>query len=116
MVDVVFKAHRLLPHDVRVVAQCGETLQEVAVRSRLPMGDACGGQGACSSCHCHVVQGNEHLTELSDREDTALDKASDVRLTSRLGCQARIADAQGVIEVVVTDENLLAYEREHRGT
>ena len=41
----------------------------------------------------------ENLPEIEEREEDILDKAFDVRSTSRLGCQARIQGADVVLEV-----------------
>ena len=55
-------------------------------------GSACGGVCACSTCHVYVSKGFDSLSEMSDDENDILDKAFDVRPTSRLGCQAKLAD------------------------
>jgi 2Fe-2S ferredoxin len=49
---------------------------------------------------------------MQDDENDILDKAFDVRSTSRLGCQARI-EKDGVIEVEITRESYDAYYNEH---
>ncbi len=67
---------------------------------------------ACSTCHVYVTRGAELLSEQEDEEADILDKAFDVRATSRLGCQSKIV-ADGEIEVEITRESLEAYENEH---
>jgi 2Fe-2S ferredoxin len=42
-----------------------------------------------------------------------LDKAFDVRASSRLGCQSKIIAETGDIEVEITRESLQAFENEH---
>jgi 2Fe-2S ferredoxin len=49
---------------------------------------------------------------MEDEENDILDKAFDVRATSRLGCQAKVLH-EGVISVEITRESLEAYENEH---
>jgi 2Fe-2S ferredoxin len=49
---------------------------------------------------------------MQDDENDILDKAFDVRSTSRLGCQARI-EKEGVVEVEITRESYDAYYNEH---
>jgi 2Fe-2S ferredoxin len=90
----------------------GTTLLEAAAQGHFPEGSACGGKCACSTCHVYVRAGAELLGETSDEEADMLDKAFDVRASSRLGCQSRIT-ADGVVEVELTRESLEAYENEH---
>jgi ferredoxin, 2Fe-2S len=90
----------------------GTSLLEAATRAHFPEGSACGGVCACSTCHVHVLSGAQLLTEQEDEEADILDKAFDVRATSRLGCQSRVA-REGTIEVEITRESLEAYENEH---
>ena len=74
------------------------------------MGDHCGGTGGCSGSHVYVVLGMEILSEIDDKEDRILDTATFVTETSRLGCMARV---QGDVTVIITDESLDAWAREH---
>jgi 2Fe-2S ferredoxin len=90
----------------------GSSLLEAATKAHFPEGSACGGVCACSTCHVYVLQGSELLGEQEDDEADILDKAFDVRSTSRLGCQSKILK-DGVVEVEITRESLEAYENEH---
>ena len=90
----------------------GTSLLEAATRAHYPEGSACGGVCACSTCHIYVLKGAELLSEQEDEEADILDKAFDVRASSRLGCQAKIVK-EGVVEVEITRESLDAYENEH---
>jgi ferredoxin, 2Fe-2S len=90
----------------------GSSLLEAATKAHFPEGSACGGVCACSTCHVYVLQGSELLGEQEDDEADILDKAFDVRSTSRLGCQSKIRK-EGVVEVEITRESLEAYENEH---
>ena len=67
---------------------------------------------ACSTCHVYVIKGANLLSEKEEEEEDILDKAFDVRATSRLGCQSTI-QKDGVVEVEITRESLEAYENEH---
>jgi 2Fe-2S ferredoxin len=93
----------------------GTSLLAAAQEAGAPEGYACGGVCACSTCHVHVTKGGELLSEMSDEENDILDKAFDVRASSRLGCQARI-ERDGELDVVITRESLEAYENEHPET
>ncbi len=90
----------------------GTSILEAAAKTHFPEGSACGGVCACSTCHVYVTSGGDLLTEQEDEEADILDKAFDVRATSRLGCQSRI-ERDGVVEVEITRESLEAYENEH---
>jgi len=90
----------------------GSSILEAAQKGEVPEGYACGGVCACSTCHVYVLKGAELLSEAEEEEEDILDKAFDVRATSRLGCQSTI-EKDGEIEVEITRESLEAYENEH---
>jgi 2Fe-2S ferredoxin len=92
----------------------GTSLLEAATRAHFPEGSACGGVCACSTCHVHVIKGANLLSDQEDEEADILDKAFDVRATSRLGCQSKIV-REGELEVEITRESVEAYENEHPG-
>lgn len=87
------------------------TIQEAAGEAGVPIGDACGGNCACSTCHVHVMEGFDDLEEMEDDEDDILGKAEDVRFNSRLGCQVELPD--GVYVVKITRESQEAFINEH---
>jgi 2Fe-2S ferredoxin len=90
----------------------GTSILEAAQKLDAPEGYACGGVCACSTCHVYVHKGAPLLSEMEDEENDILDKAFDVRATSRLGCQSKI-ETDGDIEVEITRESLEAFENEH---
>jgi 2Fe-2S ferredoxin len=85
----------------------GESILEVAEECGARVGHACGGNLACSTCHVWVHRGLDSLPEVTDKEDDIMDKAFGVRPESRLGCQARCADEDLVVEI--TEESLQAW-------
>jgi len=99
------------PEGVSVEVAPGTSLLDAARQCGAPVGSACGGNLACSTCHVWVKRGYDSLSELDDGEDDILDKAFDVRPTSRLGCQARVADEP--VECEITRESRQAYLDEH---
>ena len=58
------------------------------------------------------AKGGELLSEAEEDEEDILDKAFDVRTTSRLGCQSTI-EKDGEVEVRITRESLDAFYNEH---
>jgi 2Fe-2S ferredoxin len=93
-------------------AAVGTSILGASKSCHAPEGDACGGVCACSTCHVYVTRGKELLSEAEEDEEDILDKAFDVQLTSRLGCQAKI-EREGEIEVEITRESLDAFFNEH---
>jgi 2Fe-2S ferredoxin len=103
---------RFVEQALQVEVPIGTSLLEAARRVGAPLGDACGGHCACSTCHVYVDRGRELLRASEDDEEDALDRAFDVRDSSRLGCQARI-EREGEVVVRISGESLTAYRNEH---
>lgn len=99
-------------HTWETEAEAGETLLSASHKAHAPEGSACGGVCACSTCHIYVLRGRELLSEAEEDEEDILDKAFDVRVSSRLGCQAKIL-GPGTIECEITRESLDAFYNEH---
>jgi len=59
----------------------------------------------------YVREGGDSLSEQLEKEEDILDKAFDVRSTSRLGCQAKVANED--ISVEITRESRQAWFDEH---
>jgi 2Fe-2S ferredoxin len=86
------------------------SLLDIAMKFGIGLDHACGGVCACSTCHIHVKSGAEHLTEIDEetRENDMLDQARDVRLESRLGCQAVLkGTGDVVVEIPAWNRNLV---------
>jgi len=90
----------------------GSSILDAAQAANAPEGYACGGVCACSTCHVYVKAGGELLSEPEEAEEDILDKAFDVRMESRLGCQAKIR-RPGTLRVIISRESLEAYKNEH---
>ena len=105
---------RFSKQDKEVEVPIGTSILKAAQSIDAPEGYACGGVCACSTCHVYVMTGAELLSDQEDEEADILDKAFDVRATSRLGCQSRI-ERDGVLDVEITRESVEAYENEHPG-
>lgn len=101
---------RFVKEQIEVEIADGESILAAAKKVGAPEGDRCGGVCACSTCHVYVVKGFEATSEIEDEEFDILDKAFDVRPSSRLGCQAKV---HGDIEVEISDESFLAFLDEH---
>ncbi len=97
---------------LEVEVPLGKSILDASRLAGAPEGDACGGVCACSTCHVYIEEGSELLEEAEEEEEDILDKAFDVRMQSRLGCQAKIA-RDGDIHVRISKESIDAYYNEH---
>jgi ferredoxin len=103
---------RFLKEHMEIDVPAGTTILQAAKAAGAPQGDRCGGVCACSTCHVYVTRGFDQTGDIEDEEFDILDKAFDVRATSRLGCQARV---QGDVDVEISDESFQAFLDEHPG-
>ena len=111
MPSITFGPTFLSDDEITIIVEPGTSVLDAAFEAGVPMGDACGGNCGCSTCHVHVVEGYESLEEMEDDEDDALGKADDVRHISRLGCQVQIEECP--LRINVTRESQLAFINEH---
>ncbi len=77
------------------------SILDILLAHGVPLEHACGGSCACTTCHVIVKRGSDRLSEAEENEEDLLDKAPGLTPTSRLGCQAVLADDDAVIEVVI---------------
>ncbi len=103
---------RFEPDGIEVEVPVGTSFLEAARLCDAHVGSACGGVCACSTCHVYVKEGFSALSEIEEQEEDIMDKAFDVKATSRLGCRARLqADRTYVVEV--SRESKKAFLDEH---
>jgi ferredoxin, 2Fe-2S len=105
---------RFVDQNLEAEVPLGTTLLAAATLAHAPEGSACGGVCACSTCHLYVESGQDLLSLATDDEEDRLDGAFDVRMNSRLGCQARV-ESEGLVVVRISRESLEAYYDEHPG-
>lgn len=103
---------RFIDQNVEVEVPVGSSILQAAAKAHAPEGSACGGVCACSTCHVYVEEGAELLSPASEDEEDILDKAFDVQMSSRLGCQAKLR-RDGFVAVRISKESLEAYYNEH---
>lgn len=99
------------PEPLSVEVEPGSSILQAAQKADAKVGFACGGNCACSTCHVYVRKGYDSLSDVEENEEDILDKAFDVRPVSRLGCQAKIGDAD--LECEITRESRAAWYDEH---
>jgi 2Fe-2S ferredoxin len=113
MPKITFLPNRRMSEALTVEVPDGTSILDAAEEHvpQIPVGSACGGVCACSTCHVYVQQGAEHLSEQQDDEIDRLDLAFDPRPESRLGCQTRVQG--GDVVVKISEESLDTFENEH---
>lgn len=100
MPRIVFLPHeKLCPEGAVVEAAPGESICEAALRNGIPIEHACEMSCACTTCHVIVREGSDSLEPPDELEDDMLDKAWGLEPDSRLGCQARVAGEDLVVEL-----------------
>jgi len=80
-------------------APTGESICRVLLDNHLEIEHACELSCACTTCHVIVKQGFDSLEEATDSEEDLLDRAWGLAPTSRLSCQAQIANEDLTIEI-----------------
>lgn len=103
---------RFIPEGLEVEVPTGTTLLEAAKRCGARMGEACGGNCACSTCHVYVREGGDGLSPQEDAEADILDKAFAVLPSSRLGCQSKVVGEKNLL-VEITPESQQSWLNEH---
>jgi 2Fe-2S ferredoxin len=96
---------------ISISVERGTSILIAAKRAGAEVGYACGGVCACSTCHVYVKEGQDSLSEQQEKEEDILDKAFDVRSSSRLSCQSKVSDADVTVEISV--ESRRAWLDEH---
>ena len=83
-----------------------ESFLDIALNHGIFLDHACGGNNACTTCHVHVKQGADNLSPPDEDELDRLDMAADLRLESRLGCQA-VVTGDVTVEIPAWNRNLV---------
>ncbi|OEE30555.1 ISC system 2Fe-2S type ferredoxin [Vibrio ordalii] len=96
---IVLPHQELCPEGAVLEAQAGETVLDVALKNGIAIEHACEKSCACTTCHIIVREGFDSLNESDELEDDMLDKAWGLEPESRLGCQARVANEDLVVEI-----------------
>ncbi len=99
----------LCPQGAEIEAQPGVSILDNLLASHVDVEHACEKQAACTTCHVILRQGFESLEDASEKEEDMLDKAWGLEATSRLSCQAKVADADLTVEI---PKYTINYERE----
>ena len=102
-IHFTFQQKGLAPKTVEAAADY--SLLEIALLNDIHLNHNCGGVCACSTCHLYIEQGDKFLEEISDKEEDFIDRATNPRLESRLGCQCVVLEAGAVVHVTIPDQS-----------
>jgi 2Fe-2S ferredoxin len=87
------------PSGTEIQADRGTSICDALLDHGVEIEHACGKVGACTTCHVIVRSGFASLNEVDDNEEDMLDRAWGLQPTSRLSCQAIVADEDLVVEI-----------------
>ena len=96
---------KVLPHPeycpagAEVEAPAGTSVCEALLEHGIPIEHACELSCACTTCHVVVRAGFDSLGDLDESEEDLLDRAWGLEPTSRLSCQAILAQKDVTIEI-----------------
>jgi len=102
----------LCPQGAEIEAQEGVSILDNLLEHHIAVEHACEKQAACSTCHVLLRQGFGSLEDATEKEEDMLDKAWGLEATSRLSCQAKVADEDLTVEI---PKYTINYEREGGG-
>jgi ferredoxin, 2Fe-2S len=108
----VLPGHAICPGGAEIDAKSGLSICDTLLENDIEIEHACEKQAACTTCHVILRQGYESLEPPEEKEEDLLDKAWGLEATSRLSCQAKVTDADLVIEI---PKYTINYEREGGG-
>jgi ferredoxin, 2Fe-2S len=108
----VLPGHVLCPEGKVIEAKAGVSICDTLLDHHVDIEHACEKQAACTTCHVVVRKGFDSLEDASEKEEDMLDKAWGLEATSRLSCQAKVADEDLEIEL---PKYTINYEREGGG-
>jgi ferredoxin, 2Fe-2S len=102
----------LCPQGADLSVAPGVSLCDALLDNHIDIEHACEKSCACTTCHVVVRQGFDSLDDAEEKEEDLLDKAWGLEAASRLSCQAKMGEADLVIEI---PKYTINYEREGGG-
>lgn len=96
---VVLPHEKLCPEGAVIDAPSGQSVCDVLLANDIEIEHACEKSCACTTCHVIVREGFDSLNEPEEKEEDLLDMAWGLEATSRLSCQAIVAEENLVVEI-----------------
>lgn len=92
---------------IRVEGEQGDNILEIALKNAINIHHNCGGVCACSTCHVYVMEGENFIPEITDKEEDFVDRARNPRLNSRLACQCELLQDGRELHVLIPDQGTI---------
>lgn len=100
MPQIVVLPHAILcPEGAVIDAPAGKSLCDVLLANDIEIEHACEKSCACTTCHVVIREGFNSLADAEEKEEDLLDRAWGLEATSRLSCQAIVAETDLVVEI-----------------
>ncbi|HEY8026052.1 MAG TPA: ISC system 2Fe-2S type ferredoxin [Burkholderiaceae bacterium] len=100
MPQIVVLPHAILcPEGAVIEAPAGKSLCDILLANDIEIEHACEKSCACTTCHVVIREGFNSLADAEEKEEDLLDRAWGLEATSRLSCQAILADTDLVVEI-----------------
>ncbi|MDP1635589.1 MAG: ISC system 2Fe-2S type ferredoxin [Gallionellaceae bacterium] len=96
---IVLPHEELCPQGAVIEANTGDTICDTLLANGIEIEHACEKSCACTTCHVILRKGFESLKAAEENEEDFLDKAWGLEPTSRLSCQAVVADQELIVEI-----------------
>jgi len=89
----------LCPKGAEIDGRSGDSILDTLLEHDIDVEHACEKSCACTTCHVVVREGYDSLEPPEEKEEDMLDKAWGLEATSRLSCQARLAESALTVEI-----------------
>jgi len=109
---IVLPHEELCPAGAVIEAKPDVSICDNLLQNAIEIEHACEKSCACTTCHVVLREGFGSLAPAEEKEEDLLDKAWGLEATSRLSCQARVAQGDLTIEI---PKYTINYEREGGG-
>ena len=96
---IVLPHEELCPEGAVIEAKSGVSICDTLLANGVEIEHACEKSCACTTCHVIVREGFNSLAPSDELEDDMLDKAWGLEPQSRLSCQAKVNQADLVVEI-----------------
>lgn len=96
---IVLPHVELCPNGAVIEAKTGDTICDTLLAHGIDIDHACEKSCACTTCHVILREGFNSLNPAEETEEDMLDKAWGLEPTSRLSCQAVVADQNLIVEI-----------------
>ncbi|WP_413436976.1 ISC system 2Fe-2S type ferredoxin [Sulfuriferula sp. GW1] len=96
---IVLPHEELCPEGAVIEAESGVSICDSLLANGVEIEHACEKSCACTTCHVIVREGFNSLAPSDELEDDMLDKAWGLEPQSRLSCQAKVNQADLVVEI-----------------